>query len=78
MRIARLCVRFAMLLPASAYLITSPPDGTVVSPGHMIGIQVSASGPPLKGVGILRPDGLGSRVVEGGGPYYQFDVAQYL
>lgn len=75
----RWCVALALLpgwsalLAQSALQITSPADGTVVNPGHVIGVTVSDPGEPLKNVAIVGWNPIGiSRILQA--PPYQFDM----
>jgi hypothetical protein len=80
MEIGRRCGALGILAALGASLqaqsvleITSPEDGTVVHPGHVVGVTVSARGALVKDVAIIGWDPIGfSRVLTS--PPYQFDI----
>ncbi|MGP0073033.1 MAG: Ig-like domain-containing protein [Bryobacteraceae bacterium] len=80
MGISRFSAALAILPALSASLhaqssleITSPASGTVVYPGHVVGVTVSASGPPLENVTVIGSDPIGFTKILNAPPY-QFDV----
>jgi len=76
---SRYCAALAILCTPAAWLkaqttleITSPASGTVVNPGHVIGVTVRASGGPFELVSIAgEPIGFSQPRKE---PPYQFDI----
>jgi hypothetical protein len=80
MGVLRACAALGMLAALSGWTeaqstleITSPANGTVVNPGHIIGVTVLAAGVPFELVGIAGQDpiGFGQARRE---PPYQFDI----
>jgi hypothetical protein len=63
----------AALEAQSTLEITSPANGTVVYPGHVLGVTVSVSGPPLENVTVIGWDPIGFTKILNAQPY-QFDV----
>jgi len=79
MDIARLCAALGVVASLGASLqaqvleISSPENGTVVNPGHVVGVTVSATGALVTDVAIIGWDPIGfSRVLTS--PPYLFDI----
>jgi Bacterial Ig domain len=65
----------ACLFAQATLQITTPTDGTVVNPGQKVVVNVSATGGPFTGVGLIAPGNLTSTQALTAPPYqFSFTV----